>query len=73
MTKVSDAKYRQLKELQIKLGYPSIYELLKGLIALELRFMEDYPIFHGGKQPTCFGDLEDMLEFYQDNRIGERE
>lgn len=73
LTKVSEEKYRQLVDLQNKLGYKSIYDLLRGLIYLELRCITDYPVFHGGKELERFEDLEDMLEMYQYNRIEERE
>ena len=69
LTKVSEERYRQLVELQKKLGYKSVYELLGGLIHLELRCMRDYPDFHDGKEPASFSDLEDMLEMYQAHRI----
>lgn len=71
LTKVSEERYRELVELQKKLGYKSVYELLGGLIHLELRCMRDYPDFHDGKEPTSFSDLEDMLEMYQAHRIGD--
>lgn len=72
LTKLSEERYQELVRLKDKLGYESIYDLVKALVHLELRCMEDYPKFHGGKSATCMDDLKDMLIIYQERRIGER-
>lgn len=69
LTKIDEARYNQLKELQHRLGYKSMYSLLEGLVYLQLRCIRDYPSFHGGKAPEKFEDLEDMLEMYMIHRI----
>lgn len=73
MTKVTDETYEKLVRVKEKLGYPSMYELLKGMVALGLRFMNDYPLFHDGKESTCIEDLEGMMEQYSGMWISEKE
>lgn len=69
LTKLEDREYNSFIKFRDRMGFGSSYEFLGAFISLFLRYMEDYPNLHDGKEPQDFHDLDDMLETYFKNRV----